>query len=143
MTLERILVAYDGSEPAFRALEQAAEVGQVEDAQVDLVIVGTPELHDPEVIIQQAVGYLCDRGFDPEVAHPLRRSGRLDPPRGGRGGLRRRLHGHARPCGAPEPPEPERLGRRRRTGPRHDGRRPLRAAAGPRYPRRLRRHPGG
>jgi nucleotide-binding universal stress UspA family protein len=67
MTLERILVAYDGSEPAFRALEQAAEVGQVEDAQVDLVIVGTPEMPDPEVIIQQAVGYLCDRGFDPEV----------------------------------------------------------------------------
>ena len=67
MTLERILVAYDGSEPAFRALEQAAEVGQVEDAQVDLVIVGTAEITDPQAIVEQAVGYLCDRGFDPEV----------------------------------------------------------------------------
>ena len=67
MTLERILVAYDGSEPAFRALEQAAEVGQVEDAQVDLVIVGTEAIPDPEAVVEQAVGYLCDRGFDPEV----------------------------------------------------------------------------
>ena len=67
MTLERILVAYDGSEPAFRALEQAAEVGRAEDAQVDLVIVKAGDVQDPETIAQEAVAYLFERGFEPQV----------------------------------------------------------------------------
>lgn len=67
MTFERILVAYDGSEPAFRALEQAAEVGQAEDAQVDLVIVKAGAIEDPAAVAQEAVAYLYERGFEPEL----------------------------------------------------------------------------
>ena len=63
----RILVAYDGSEAAYLALEQAAEVAQAEDLEVGVVTVLRPERSAAE----EAAAYLLERGFEPEVYTPV------------------------------------------------------------------------
>lgn len=67
MALKRVLVAYDGSEAAFRALEQAVEAVRADEGEIDLVVVGTLEITDPETVAQEAGAYLFDHGFEPQV----------------------------------------------------------------------------
>lgn len=67
MSPRRILVAFDGTEPAFRALEQAAEIALATDARVGVVTVLRPET----VAAQQAASYLVDQGLEPEVYTPV------------------------------------------------------------------------
>ncbi|HEX5465360.1 MAG TPA: universal stress protein [Candidatus Limnocylindrales bacterium] len=71
MDERRILVAYDGSEAAFRALEQAAEAAQARDGEVDLVVVRGPDIEDAEGLGMEAATYLFEHGFEPAV-HVLR-----------------------------------------------------------------------
>lgn len=66
MPVRKILVAFDGSEAAYRALEQAIESAQVLDAQIDVVTVLQPAI----AAAHQAAELLIDRGFDPEVHTP-------------------------------------------------------------------------
>jgi len=72
MARHRILVAYDGSEPAFQALRQAADDAMRSDAGICVVTVG-PELG--RVGLGKAPGqarrYLVDRGFRPEIHAPV------------------------------------------------------------------------
>ena len=66
MPVRKILVAFDGTEAAYRALEQAVESAQTLDAQIDVVTVLQPEVaaaHQAEMLI--------DRGFDPEIHTPV------------------------------------------------------------------------
>lgn len=67
MPVRKILVAFDGSEDAYRALEQAVESAQALDAQIDVVTVLQPEV---AAAAHQAAELLIDRGFDPEVHTP-------------------------------------------------------------------------
>ncbi|MEX2183919.1 MAG: universal stress protein [Chloroflexota bacterium] len=66
MTVRRILVAFDGSEAAYRALEQAIESADVLEAQIDVVTVLQPEI----AAAHQAAELLIDRGFEPEIHTP-------------------------------------------------------------------------
>jgi nucleotide-binding universal stress UspA family protein len=59
MNRHRILVAYDGSEESFWALQQAADAAQYSDAELGVVTV-TPELFGP---LRDALDYLRDRGL--------------------------------------------------------------------------------
>jgi nucleotide-binding universal stress UspA family protein len=63
----RILIAYDGSEASYHALQQAVEVAQAEDAEVGVVTVLRPERSAAE----EAAAYLLDRGFEPDVYTPV------------------------------------------------------------------------
>ncbi|MDQ3938548.1 MAG: universal stress protein [Chloroflexota bacterium] len=63
----RILVAYDGSEAAFRALEQATEMAQAEDAEVGVVTVLRPE----RLAAEQAAAYLLDHGIEAQIHTPV------------------------------------------------------------------------
>jgi nucleotide-binding universal stress UspA family protein len=63
----RILIAYDGSEAAYRALEQAAEAAQADDAEVGVVTVLRPE----RAAAEEAAAYLLDRGFEADIHTPI------------------------------------------------------------------------
>jgi nucleotide-binding universal stress UspA family protein len=63
----RILIAYDGSEASYRALAQAVEVAQAEEAEVGVVTVLRPERSAAD----EAAAYLLERGFEPEVYTPV------------------------------------------------------------------------
>ena len=67
MPVRKILVAFDGTEAAYRALEQAVESAQTLDAQIDVVTVLQPEV----AAAHQAAEMLIDRGFDPEIHTPV------------------------------------------------------------------------
>ena len=67
MPVREILVAFDGTEAAYRALEQAVESAQTLDAQIDVVTVLQPEV----AAAHQAAEMLIDRGFDPEFDTPV------------------------------------------------------------------------
>ena len=69
MNRHRILVAYDGSEPAFWALQRAADHATENDAQIGVVIVGVG-LSDAA---SDARRYLQERGLKPEVHTPIGR----------------------------------------------------------------------
>lgn len=63
----RILIAYDGSESAYRALQQAVEVAQAEEAEVGVITVLRPENSAAE----EAATYLMEHGFEPDVYMPI------------------------------------------------------------------------
>lgn len=63
----RILIAYDGSEASYRALAQAVEVAQSEEAEVGVVTVLRPERSAAD----EAAAYLLERGFEPEIYTPV------------------------------------------------------------------------
>lgn len=67
MSPRRILVAFDGTEPAFHALEQAADVARATDADIAVVTVLRPET----LAAEQARSYLVDQGLEPEVYTPV------------------------------------------------------------------------
>lgn len=69
MNRHRILVAYDGSEPAFWALQRAADHAAEDDAQIGVVTVGVG-LSDAAA---DARRYLQERGLEPEVHTPTGR----------------------------------------------------------------------
>lgn len=69
--MQRILVAYDGTEAAYRALERAAEDAQADDGAIDVVTVASQHVDEPQEIAQQAAAYLFDHGFEPQVHTPL------------------------------------------------------------------------
>ncbi len=67
MNRHRILVAYDGSEPAFWALQRAADRAIENDAEIGVVTVGSglsDAAHD-------ARRYLQERGLKPELHTPV------------------------------------------------------------------------
>lgn len=66
MTRQRILVAFDGSEESFRALQQAADVAESTDAELGVVTVMPPLVAAPG----DAMRYLRDRGLEAEVHSP-------------------------------------------------------------------------
>lgn len=67
MNRHRILVAYNGSEESFRALEQAADVAQHADAELGIVTVMPAVLDAP----RDALRYLEERGLDASVHAPV------------------------------------------------------------------------
>jgi nucleotide-binding universal stress UspA family protein len=67
MNRHRILVAYDGSEESFRALEQAADAGQFADAELGVVTV-MPRLLDAP---REALRYLRDRDLEATLHAPI------------------------------------------------------------------------
>ena len=67
MNRRRILVAYDGSEESFRALEQAADAAQRSDVELGIVTV-MPELLDAP---REALQYLRERGLDAALHAPV------------------------------------------------------------------------
>jgi nucleotide-binding universal stress UspA family protein len=67
MNRHRILVAYDGSEESFWALQQAADAAQHGDAEIGVVTV-MPELLDAP---RDAVRYLSERGLEAAVHAPV------------------------------------------------------------------------
>jgi nucleotide-binding universal stress UspA family protein len=67
MNNHRILVAFDGSEESFRALEQAADVAMRRDAQVGIVTVLPPLVDAP----RDALRYLRDHGLEATVHVPV------------------------------------------------------------------------
>lgn len=67
MNRHRILIAYDGSEESFWALEQAADAAQRANAEVGVVTV-MPELLDAP---RDALRYLRDRGLDAALHTPV------------------------------------------------------------------------
>jgi len=67
MNRHRILVAYDGSEESFRALEQAADAAQLCDAELGVVTVMPDLVHAPT----DALRYLRERGLDATVHAPV------------------------------------------------------------------------
>lgn len=67
MNRHRILVAYDGSEESFWALQQAADVAQNADAEVGVVTV-MPDLLDAP---RDALSYLRERGLDAALHAPV------------------------------------------------------------------------
>jgi nucleotide-binding universal stress UspA family protein len=69
MNRHRILVAYDGTEPAFWALQRAADHAAESDAQIGVVTVGVG-LSDA---VTDARRYLHERGLQPDVHTPVGR----------------------------------------------------------------------
>jgi nucleotide-binding universal stress UspA family protein len=67
MNRHRILVAYDGSEESFWALQQAADAAQHGDAELGIITV-MPELLDAP---RDALRYLRERGLEAAVHAPV------------------------------------------------------------------------
>jgi nucleotide-binding universal stress UspA family protein len=66
MNRHRILVAYDGSEGSFRALERAADAAQHSDAELGIITVLPPLVDAPT----EALQYLRGRGLKATVHTP-------------------------------------------------------------------------
>jgi nucleotide-binding universal stress UspA family protein len=66
MNRHRILVAYDGSEESFWALQQAADAAQRSDAELGVITV-MPELLDAP---RDALRYLRERGLEAALHAP-------------------------------------------------------------------------
>lgn len=73
MNRHRILVAYDGSEPAFWALQRAADHATDSDAQIGVVTVGTDRSDAVSGAVDDARRYLQERGLEPEIHTPVGR----------------------------------------------------------------------
>jgi nucleotide-binding universal stress UspA family protein len=67
MNRHRILVAYDGSEESFWALEQAADAAQHADAELGIVTVMPQVLDAP----RDALRYIRERGLDATLHAPV------------------------------------------------------------------------
>jgi nucleotide-binding universal stress UspA family protein len=67
MSTRRILVAYDGSEAAFHAVQEAVRAAEVDRCQIDVVTVLPREID----AVREATEYLRDRGFEPVVHTPV------------------------------------------------------------------------
>jgi nucleotide-binding universal stress UspA family protein len=85
--VKRILVAYDGDEPAQRALEQAAELAQAFEAELGVVSVtpwrGVPFANDPfddaeehARVLKSAADWLQGRGISARLYSPSGDPGR-------------------------------------------------------------------
>lgn len=67
MNRHRILVAYDGSEESFRALERAVEVASSSEADIDVITVMPPVTDAPA----DALRYLRDNGIEANLHAPV------------------------------------------------------------------------
>ena len=67
MSHERILVAFDGTEPSFWALQQAADAAEGSDVEIGIITVLPPVVEAP----QQALRYLAERGIEATVHTPM------------------------------------------------------------------------
>ncbi len=67
MNGRRILVAYDGTEPSFRALEQAADAAEATGMALGVVTVLPPVVD----AAAEALRYLKDRGIDATMHAPV------------------------------------------------------------------------
>jgi nucleotide-binding universal stress UspA family protein len=67
MNRRRILVAFDGSDASFRALEQAAQAAERSDAQIGVVTVMPAVVNAPG----DALRYLTDRGLEAALYVPV------------------------------------------------------------------------
>lgn len=66
-TRHQILVAFDGTEESFRALEQAADAAEAAGLGLDVITVLPPVVDAPE----QALRYLKDRGIEAMIHTPV------------------------------------------------------------------------
>lgn len=66
-TRDRILVAFDGTEASFWALQQAADAVEGTDVEVGVITVLPPVIEAPE----QALRYLRDRGIEAAMHTPM------------------------------------------------------------------------
>jgi nucleotide-binding universal stress UspA family protein len=67
MSTKRILIAYDGTEQSFWALEQAAAAAQADDVEIGVVTV-LPRIVDAP---GEALRYLFEHGIDAQVHTPV------------------------------------------------------------------------
>lgn len=67
MNRQRILVAYDGTEESFCALEQAADAADNAEVELGVVTVMPPVTEAPE----QALRYLGERGLEATLHAPV------------------------------------------------------------------------
>jgi nucleotide-binding universal stress UspA family protein len=67
MNSHRILIAFDGSEESFRALQQAADAAHRSDAELGIVTVLPPLIDAP----QDALAYVRDQGLEATIHAPV------------------------------------------------------------------------
>ena len=122
-----MIVAYDGSEPARRALEHAARLARrgtvvdvinvipAQSVSSRLVTITDEQVRDQERLLRQAAALLARSGVRANLIPRSRRSGNSDPLRGGRlggGGHRRRPSAKTQRAGSPREPLSTSLSRR-------------------------------
>lgn len=67
MVRKRILVAYDGTEQAFWALQHAAQTASATNAEIGVVTVMPPIIDAPG----EALRYLLEHGIEAEIHVPI------------------------------------------------------------------------